>query len=239
MTTINNIHNTILQKIEEGAIRQKPKWYFVMLTLGVVLGGITLLLILLYLVSFVALVFRERMFFEALSFGPSAVFAIMHTLPLLLLVLVITVFLLLHVLVRYFAFGYMKPVLVTFGSGFALTLFVFVLILVMDKDSRIARIGEYEHIPGARAFHDQFRNRTPLMGVRGTVTKVESDHITVRTATDTDDVTVTVTADTRTDKSTYQVGDQIMVLAEKLEQSLHAVAIRILNEIGTSTPRGR
>jgi hypothetical protein len=232
MNTINNIHNRILQKIESGAIHQKPKWHFVLATLAIVFGFIALSLILLYLVSFVALFLREHLIFEALSFGPGTVFAIMHTLPYLLILLVITVFLLIHLLVRHFAFAYMKPVMVTLGGGLAVTLILFTLVLVGDKDSRIARFGEDRHVPGFDVFHAHFRDAMPPRAIHGVVTKVSEEGLSVQGGNE-EEMYVHVTDTTRKDQNFYSVGDSVAIFAERRTDGLYAMGIR--KDIGTST----
>lgn len=236
MNTINKIHNTILKKIESGAIRQKPKWHFVLVTLSFVFALVTLSLIFLYLVSFVGLVLREHLIFDALSFGPRTVFTIMHTLPFLLIVLVATVFLLLHVLVRHFAFAYMKPVMVTLLLGLLLTLVLFASVLLGDKNSRIAKIGEGRHVPGIEALHVRFRDQIPPLVLHGSIVNKQDGVYVIRDVHD-KELQVMLTENTRTDKEMYEVGDRVMLIAERTPEILRAVAIRIYDETKRSFSR--
>ncbi len=236
MNTINNIHNTILKKIESGAIRQKPKWHFVLMTLSVVFALSALLLIFLYLVSFVGLVLREHLIFDTLSFGPRTVFTIMHTLPFLLIVLVITVFLLLHVLVRYFAFAYMKPVMLTLGLGLLLTLLLFASVLLGDKDSRIARLGEGRHVPGIEMLHVRFRDRMPPVALHGIVVSNKDGVLVIRDANG-KELEVLFTENTRTDKEAYEIGEQVMLIVDRTPEGFRVIAVRIYDETKELSPR--
>ena len=229
MNTINNIHNLILKKIESGAIRQKPKWHFVLMTLGIVFGVIALFLVLLYLVSFVAFFLREHLLFEALSFGPRTVFEIIYTLPFLLIILVTTVFLILHVLVRHFAFAYMKPVAATLGLGLLFTLFLFALVLLADKESKIARFGQTQKVPGIQAIHTQLKKRAPPLTLAGTLLEVKGNVYKLKLKNG-DEVTLTVSDRTRKDRSVYEVGDTLVLFLQKQGSELFVVAIRLHDE---------
>ena len=229
MNTINNIHNLILKKIESGAIQQKPKWHFVLMTLGVVFGVIALFLVLLYLVSFVAFFLREHLLFEALSFGPRTVFEIIYTLPFLLIILVTTVFLILHVLVRHFAFAYMKPVAATLGLGLLLTLFLFALVLIADKESKIARLGQTQKVPGIEAIHVQLKKRAPPLTLAGILLEVEGNVYKLRLKNG-DEVTLMVSDRTRKDRQAYKVGDELVLFLQKQESVFFVIAIRLYDE---------
>lgn len=209
--------------IEKGVITQKPKWHFMLLTLLCVFGASALFLILLYLVSFMSLVLREHLIIEALSFGPRTVVDILHMFPFLLIVLVATVLLILHVLVRHFAFAYTKPVLVTFGGGLLLTLVLFGMVLIFDANSRIARFGEGRHIPGVDVLHSHFREREPARALRGTLLRYEDGKYAVTTR-DGKEVSFTVDEKTRQDGE-YVVGDQVMILLISTPTGLRAIAL--------------
>lgn len=234
MNTINNIHNIIVNEIKNGTLSQKPKWHFIVMTCFIILGLISLALILFYLVSFIALFMREHLFFEAISFGPRTVFELMHTLPILLVVLVITVFLLLHVLVRHFAFAYMRPVILTFSVGITLTLLVFGFILYTDTNSRIARFGENGHIPGMKIVHNNFRDKVPHMAMAGIIISRDGSSYMIQSATNT---SIVILSDrVRKDKSEYAVGDSVMMLIQKKKNNLEVVAIKIIPEKGKVLP---
>lgn len=225
MTTINSIHSKIVNMIESGTIKQKPKWHFVLLTLMAVFSLTALFSILLYFVSFMSLVLREHLIFEALSFGPQTVFDILHTVPPLLVVLIITVFLLLHVLVRHFAFAYTRPVLATLGAGVVVTMLSFWLVFTIDTESRIARFGEGRHIAGIDMIHKEFRDRHPPLSVRGTIQNIQGAIYTIQDS-HRKVITFTVNERTRADASSYVTGDMIMVLLASHEDSFDALAIR-------------
>ena len=228
MTTIINIHNSILKKIESGAIRQKPKWQFLLVTLMCMFALIALFLVLLYLVSFAALVLREHLFFDAFSFGPRAVFAVLHTLPFLLVLLTVTVLLILHVLVRHFAFAYMKPVVVTLGGGLLVTFVLFGAVLFMDTNSRIAHFGEGRHVPGIDILHSRFRDRMPPLATHGVVISAGTSTYTIRDENGEEKV-IQVTQDTDADQEVYDIGEDVFVLIKQTPQALEAIAIKIYN----------
>lgn len=225
MNTIRNVHNSILEKIKNGAIKQKPRWRFALMTLVIVLVFVALSFMLLYFVSFMSLVLRENLFFEALSFGPRTIFAILHTLPFLLILLVVSIFLVLHVLARHFAFAYMKPVMTTLGGGLAITLAIFAMVLVMDKNFRIARLGEGRHVPPIDMLHAHFRKGKALQLVRGTIARIDREGCDI--LGEEGSVTyVHVTDKTRINQASYATGTQVVVLAERVEDSLYAAGIR-------------
>lgn len=214
MTTIHNVHNQILDKIKSGTIKQTPRWHFVLQALLYLLGFAASFIIFFYFISFVALVLREHYIFEALQFGPRTLFAVMHTLPFLLILIVIGIFIVLQLLVRHFAFAYMKPIAVTAGAGLLLTFSIFALILFTDRQFRIARLGEGQHIPPIDFLHSTFRDRIPRAVVHGTIVSIATSSYIVRDVRN-GLITLVSTDNSRMRDESYSVGDRIGALVEK------------------------
>jgi len=94
---------SIIDKIKKGEIKMKPKIYFLLKTLLVVLGAIIALLFVLYLISFILFSVREVR-------GP---IPMLFALPWLLVFLSVILIIVLEVLAHYFSFVYRRPVLYT------------------------------------------------------------------------------------------------------------------------------
>ncbi len=94
---------SIIEKIKKGEIKMRPKWHFILKTLLVILGAVVACLFALFLVSFIFFSVRGAR-------GPlPALFA----LPWILVFLSVILIVVLELLVRYFSFGYRRPILYT------------------------------------------------------------------------------------------------------------------------------
>ncbi len=210
-------------------LKQKPKWYFVLLTLLWMCCIASVFLIFLYLMSFVGLVFHERRIFEALAFGPQTFFQVIHGVPILLAGVIVAVFILLHLLVRHFAFAYMRPVMGTLGVGLLLTLSMFIILSRLDPERKIAHFGE-GHFSGIMYFHKQFRPEVRPQVIRGTLQTIKQNEYYVQDAS-LHTLDIHTDAQTRFHEATYVPGDTIMVFVHPEKGVLYAVGIRKDNPI--------
>ena len=195
-----------------------------LLTLLFVLELAMLGLIFIYLMSFVGLVFHERRVFEALSFGPQTFFHVVYGVPLLLVLLVALVFIVLHLLVRHFAFAYMRPVMATLSLGLVLTLCMFLVISSIDPNRRLAHFGE-GRFSGVILLHKEFRPPVPPEIIRGTIQDIKPNGYIVQDISS-HIIDIRVDSQTRFHETAYDKGDRVMVFVHHQGDMLYALGIR-------------
>ena len=108
-----SLREYVLGVIERGEVKMRPKWHFAFRAALYATGGIVLLLILIYLVSFIAFVLRQTGVLFEPSFGSRGWFAFFGSLPWILVLLSAAFIVILEILVRRYAFAYRRPLLYT------------------------------------------------------------------------------------------------------------------------------
>lgn len=151
--TIHNLKEELLETIKDGSLKQRPKWYFAFLSFLSILGICTLFTLLLYVVSFIVLVFGEEVDFR----GEAHFFDMIHALPIILVLLVIILLCGLFVLIHHYRFSYKKPVLYSILGIFFVTTIVTIGLTTFDDEMRFARIGEDSDIPLIKTMHQHYR----------------------------------------------------------------------------------
>ncbi|MEI6400516.1 MAG: hypothetical protein WCO58_03285 [bacterium] len=151
--TIHNLKEELLQTIKTGSLKQKPKWYFAFFSFLSVVGILTLFTLLLYITSFIVLVFGEEINFR----GGAHFFEMIHVLPIVLILFVIILLCTLFVLIHHYRFSYKKPVLYSIVGIFLVTTILTIGLTAFDNEMRFARIGEDSDMPIIRTMHQHYR----------------------------------------------------------------------------------
>ncbi len=99
----------IFQAIKREKAAMRPKWYFILQAALFATGSVILLLLLLYLASFLVFAAEQSGAWFAPGFGLAGWWALFGSFPWLLTILVIIFMVLLGVLVRHYAFVYEQP----------------------------------------------------------------------------------------------------------------------------------
>ncbi len=111
MDNHDEIKKSVLQAIQSGRIKMRPRWHFVLGAALAATGIFILGLALLYLVSFILFMLKASGAWFAPSLSPRGWFTLLQALPWLLILLCLLFVVLLELLVRRYAFAYQKPLL--------------------------------------------------------------------------------------------------------------------------------
>lgn len=106
-----NIRDTVMSALKTHDIKMRPKWHFILRGTLWAVGGILVLLVLLYLIGFILFSIRETGIWFEPSFGSPGWMAFFRSLPWLLITIAILFILVLEVLVQHFSFAYRTPLL--------------------------------------------------------------------------------------------------------------------------------
>ena len=110
---MNNVKDTVLNKIKEGEVAMRPRWHFVFKG-GLALVGIGVLALwLIYLVSFIMFALATSGVIMIPAFGFQGLVGFLLALPWLLILVAAVFIVLLEILVNKYSFGYRKPLLYT------------------------------------------------------------------------------------------------------------------------------
>jgi hypothetical protein len=110
---MNNVKDTVLDKIKEGEVAMRPRWHFVLKGFLLLVGMGVLALWLIYLVSFIVFALVTSGVIVIPFFGFQGLVGFLLALPWLLILVAAVFIVLLEILVNKYSFGYRKPLLYT------------------------------------------------------------------------------------------------------------------------------
>lgn len=150
------------EKIKEGKIKMKPKWFFVLKTIFNISFIFILFLGAIYLGNFILFIFHEhKTIFDSLNVNPfnaDKILNFVKMIPGLLFLLLIIFIFTLYKLIKDFAYIYRK--------NFLYIVFILLILVIsavvnfhfiFDKDFRFARFGEKGEMPFLQGVHKYYR----------------------------------------------------------------------------------
>lgn len=154
---IKKIEEQVKILIEEGRVKMKPRWFFVLKSILNILFILIVFLIMLYFISFISLVVRERL---ALGFHPAMIGwgKFIFGIPWLIVSLSFILLIVLEVLVRKYSFVYRRPIAYTLFFSIFFIVLITLLLPKIDKEERLPRLGEDPRIPVFGPMHKFYRN---------------------------------------------------------------------------------
>ncbi len=225
--TKKTIEEKILIQIKEHGIKQKPKWQFALHTFFLSAMMLSALILTLYLVAFISLVGDEHELINIFGLGPQFTMVFLKAVPWMLISLLVLIFIVLQILIRYFSFGYKHSVLATLSVTFVLVLVINFILGAFDPRHTIARFGERGNIPLLKEVHSTFRNEKQRDTLRGIITNISGNTYTLETTRGSTTVTFFVASTTHIiSEEGPKLGDMVFVVAPRKGDTLQATIIR-------------
>ena len=131
------LRDKVMDLIQKRGVAMRPRWHFFLLSALVSAGVLILLIALLYVISLAFFFLRENGGWYAPVFGGRGWFVLLHSAPVLLLVLVALFAVLLEILVRRYSFAYRAPLLISMGG---------ILCLVFVGGFALAQTSLHRHL---------------------------------------------------------------------------------------------
>lgn len=179
----NNIEEEVLKKIECGDVKMKPKSYFLVKAIILILFTFSIFVLTTVLVSFIIFTLLNRGDLFLLGFGGKGLYKFILMFPWYLLVVNAVLLILLDYLIRRFRFGYNSPVIYLFlGTLVFVTTFSYV-INYTSIHRMLYGFASRNNLPYAGMMYDRMRIIHNEDGVfRGVVTSIGDDYIIVKPA---------------------------------------------------------
>jgi hypothetical protein len=237
MNEYQSIREQVAKAIESGKVTMRPKWHFVLRTALGIAGVFILILVLLYLVSFVIFMLYHTGIWFAPSFGVQGLYAFLFAIPWLFVLASIFFIALLEILVRRYEFAYRRPLLY---SLLLISLFVLgggFVIAQTSFHARLLRSAKDHHLPFAGGFYREF-GAPPMQDVRrGTILgltdygfMIQDEHGTI--------IPVAVSPLTRLPLGLSLVpGTMVIVFGPHTATSVEAFGVRIGEEECCTAPQ--
>lgn len=221
------IQDHILEAAKSGRVRMRPKWHFVLKAALGLVGGVMLVLVLVYLSSFIIFVLRRTGVLFAPGFGSRGWYDFFASLPWVLILLAVVFIVILELLVRHYSFAYRRPLLY---SVLGIVLVVFAGGIMLEHTplhGRLFRYARENRLPppmghfyrgfGMQRFNDVHRGTVVSSTDRGFIME------DVRGETS----TVVISPRTRLPLGAdFAVGDTVVVFGEQDGTAIRAFGIR-------------
>ncbi len=129
---VSQFKDQILEKIKSEELKMKPKMHFVFKSALYIISLILGTIFLIYLLSFLLYFFNAQSLEHTRDFGFYGLKIFLVSLPWIIIILSLILFIILEILVRHFKFGYKKPIIYSLS---AIIIFMSLTSLVIAKTS--------------------------------------------------------------------------------------------------------
>jgi len=150
------IQEKVLAAIEAGQVKMRPRWHFVLQAILMAMGGVLLLLTLVYLASFIIFSLRQTGVWFVPIFGSAGWREFLHSLPWILILLTGAFLAVLEILVRRYAFAYRQPLLVSALGILVVVLLGGLIVAQTPFHRRLFESARQGRLPVAGPFYRQF-----------------------------------------------------------------------------------
>lgn len=220
----------ILEQIKKGQVKMRPKIYFVLKTLLIVLGIFVVALFALYLVSFIVFALRASGAWYLSGFGFPGIKASIVLIPWVLILMALVLIIVLEVLVKRFSFSYRQPI---FYSLLGIIIFVFLGSFVIGKTGLHPNLFEKARegrLPVAEKFYRGFGMAKFQNVHRGIVSELTDNGFSIKTCND-EVLVIIVTDETRfLFEGDVEIGHMIIILGERENGTIVATGVRKVDD---------
>jgi len=223
-----NAEDRILQAIKSGSVKMRPKWYFALTATLFALSVAILIVILLYLASFIVFSLHQNGAWFVPTFGSKGWLALFRALPWLLVALFIVFLAAVQFLVRRYRFASRTPLL--FSLLCLLLVTVAIAVLGEQFHRSLYRSAEEHHLPLAGPFYRTFGSPHRTGIYRGVILGGTSEEFIIA---EENGATSTVIVTPQTHVSSpddFTAGDTVVVFGTVTPEGIRADGIQEIKE---------
>jgi len=229
----NSIKDQVLSKIEEGQTKMKPKWHFALHTALFIVGVVVVLLLALYIASFSLFILDESDLWFVPSFGFAGLCLFLKSLPWFLIAIVLVFLILLHILVRHYAFAYQRPLLY---SALAIIIFVIggsLVIHYIGLHEGISAYSQKHQLPFAHPLYEKLGHPKNKQVYPGIIIEIREQDFSLQNRWH-EVYEVYITTSTHFPYGArFMIGDEVIVIGEEIEDDkIEAFGIRKIDRRG-------
>lgn len=233
----SSITNKVVEKIKKGQVKMKPKIYFILKSILLMLSLAVSALFALYLLSFIAFVLRSTGVWYLPVFGFQGIAVLLHSLPWILILMALILVAVLEILVRHFSFSYRRPILY---SILAIIMLLLLGVLIVNKTQlhpALFRRAQERELPIAGRPYRDFAMPKFHNVHRGVVLEITYNGFLIETSNG-EVLTVIVAPETRFPyRTSIEKNETVVILGERDDGSIRAFGIRKINDQLNISPR--
>jgi len=220
------IRDRVLTAIKNGQVKMRPKWHFILKAILMAVGGIILILCILYLASFIFFVLRQTGVIFVPIFGFRGWYAFLVSIPWLLVLLLLIFIILLEILARHYSFAYRQPLLY-----FAIAVLLFAIIggyivATTHFHDRMFRYSQRHKLPFAGQMYRGYGEQRFKNIHRGIITEITRDGFIMENRRG-ETLTIIITRLTRLPLGAdFSKGDMVVVFGDRENKTVRAIGIR-------------
>jgi hypothetical protein len=243
MNEYNKIKAEVLSEIKTGKINMRPRFYFGLKLVALILVAFVVLLISSFLVSFIifSIIESGRMFVLGFGFRGVCIFFVLF--PWLLLLIEILLIVLLEWLIKQFKFGYLMSLTTLSLIILCLSIAISIIIGSTPIHPALLRRAEQKSLPVFGNFYRGIHRPPPQNGfIRGTISAIGTSSFTMIQTMDADcgSTTAQITSvilPTPQAIAGLLVGDTVLVVGQQFQDHLiRAFGIQKLSSLASSSP---
>ncbi len=222
---LNNIKKHIVEKIKQGEVLMRPRWYFVLKAVLAVAGVLLVFVGALYFLSFIVFMLHETGLWFVPAFGFSGLSLLIFSLPWILLFVSGVCFIALEVLVRKYSFAYRTPVLYSVLALLLLVMLGSVFLSRIEFHERLWGSMRERHVPVLDPFYRGYA-MPHAKRVHPVVVASTTEHGFFAVDRDGDNVEITISPETRLPfGSNFDEGDEVVIIGNEASGSIEALGI--------------
>lgn len=225
-----SIRDQVLEAIENGRVKMRPKWHFILKSALLITGTIILVLTLLYLASFIIFVLRQTGILFVPIFGSGGWRVFFSSLPWFLLLLLLVFIVILEALIRRYSFAYRRP-LVYSAAGIVLAIIIGgYAVAETSLHGRMFKNAEKGRLPIAGRLYRKYGLMRFQNIHLGTITETTDNGFVIQNRRG-ETLRVIITPETRFPLGTdFARNDTVVVLGKRNDGEIRAIGIRKVSD---------
>jgi len=235
----NSISDNVLDKIKSGDVKMKPKIYFILRMVLLILGVMFLFSFIIYLISFILFSLRASGLLFLPKFGFLGIGILFGSLPWFLIFLAAILIVILEIFTKHFTFIYRRPILYSLLTIIVIVIAVSFLIEKTPFHSSLFLSAREKHLPLIGPFYRNYGAPSLHNVHRGVVSEIIDNSFKIKTPRN-ETLTVVITSQTHLPpEKEIKEGDEVVVLGERNDDTVEALEIHQIEKDFDLFPPGQ
>lgn len=224
-TVNSDLKNTVLTKISTSEVKMRPRIFFIGQLIGLIIVGVSLLITIALLTSFIVFSIQMSDRFFLIDFGARGIKTFLFLFPWPLFFAAIILLILFIVLFRNYRFAYRTPMIYVSCGALIVSIIVGGIIHTTSFHNQLLRRAQMRQLPFVGGLYEQIRHPSEHRDiVRGRIINISFPLITIQNE-ENELILVRLPMSTANHKQ-LKVGDWVFVAGDLVDNELRAYGVR-------------